>query len=134
MFLRRKYFDSIFYVLFLFGWSCLSVVYCWLRLIPCFLIMTLFSLRIVFLIRTLHYCLCPFCRVLFSRDFLELALVIVSDSGLESFPISWFFCLWFSISLESVGAFPLLCVFSMPISSMRLFKSSTLVLFVMCLG
>ena len=87
MFPLRKYFDSIFFVLFVVL-CCLDVVCCCLILIPYFLVVTLFCLFcVVFLVRTNHDCLCPFCRVLFSLDFLAPAHGFVADSLVESYAV-----------------------------------------------
>ena len=106
---------------------CLDVVCSCLRFISYFLVVTLFSLLcVVFLVRTNHDYFCPVCKVLFSLDFLAPVLVFVADSLVESFAISCVFLFWFSLSLEGVGTFRLLRVFSISISSMRSFNSSTL--------
>ena len=65
--------------------------------------------------------MCPFSWVLDIRVCLELALVLVVESIIDLFFISRSSWVWFSVSLESVGAFLLLDVFSMSISSMILF-------------
>ena len=66
--------------------------------------------EVVFLILTLPDYVCPFSWVLDRGVFLEFAFVWVAESIIHSISISRSSWVWFSVSLESVGAFLLLGV------------------------
>ena len=66
--------------------------------------------EVVFLILTPPDYVCPFSWVLDRGVFLEFAFVWVAESIIHSISISRSSWVWFSVSLESVGAFLLLGV------------------------
>ena len=84
----------------------------------------IFVLCGVLYIGTTHDCLCPFCRVLLILEFLAPVLVFDDESLVDYFATSWMSWFWFS--LEGIVIFLLLGIFSMSISSMRSFNSTTL--------
>ena len=84
-----------------------------------------FFFEFIFLVRTLHDCLCPFCWVLFIREFLAATLSLFFLADLDVSSVSFLLSSWCSFSVEGVDAFLLFGDFSISISSMMFFDSST---------